>query len=127
MTQVKVFSTVTFILLLSLGASPAVASCSTGRFTRTWEDQVNANLDKLICLHNEQVQALNEHANLINATDNGMLGLGSQVFENKTIHSADTKRAHKLTMELIEQNAELSVRLSQLESRLTTLEAKAGD
>ena len=86
-------------------SGPAHAVC----FQRTgfdFADSVNKSLDHLICLHNEQVNTLNEHADVLNRQAKAISVLE---LENDTLRRTVS---------------DLESQLSSIESRVGTVESR---
>lgn len=71
----------TFVMTLVAAVAPtssAYAYCSRG-ISFDFESQINAEFKYLICLHNEQVESLNQHADLINRQAGYIVDLESKI------------------------------------------------
>ena len=65
--------------LLVVGLPNVGEACSQGFGSREFTAQVNANLDWLLCLHNEQVDSLNRLGNSLN-------GLSDELYLLRTLY-----------------------------------------
>lgn len=93
----------------------AEACTNNGRYG-DFAAQVNGNLDWLLCLHNEQVDSLNRHADLIDD-----LGRDLQ-------HNAEMDRVVVMAVAeqsaMLRENAALRESLVALDARVAALEAQ---
>lgn len=106
-------------LAVSLFLLPSLAHayCPEPRryFSRSFEAQVNSYIDHLICLHNEQVTSLNQHAETIN-------GLGTEIdtirrnIAQVVIPAASEQLQDIAALE--QENERLRRRIEELETRL---------
>lgn len=110
-------------LLLSPTLASAYCSETNGRLITRFEDAVNASIDYLLCLHNEQVVTLNSHATTLNAVEADLATLFASQSSSKSAAEAILLREviTRYTA-LSEENARLSIRLGELEGRLSSLE-----
>ena len=105
--MIRAFVAWCFILIAS---GPASALCfqSTGF---DFSSSVNNALDHLICLHNEQVKSLNEHADLINAQASLLSDLDSRIYTLESENNALKRRV-----------SDLQDDVSSIESRVSAIE-----
>ena len=83
---------------------------------KSFEAEVNDNLKHLICLHNEQVTRLNEHATEINRINNLIEGM------RHSNANLSTKNNDKVLQELISRYGKLATENQFLKYRVDKLE-----
>jgi archaellum component FlaC len=85
----------------------------------TFESLVNANLDYLICLHNDQVAQLNDHTSALNNRQIELASLDSNIARVAQL----TIRMSNAIDRLETENADLKSIVESLTSRIEALEA----
>lgn len=81
-------------------------------------EQVNSQLNWMLCLHNEQVGSLNRHADQINSLSESMSGLAGLIrMEGDRVDSIVIRERDDF-----EERRVLLQRISDLEQRIATLE-----
>lgn len=117
----SIYLKMALIITTTLGlSSPAAAYCPEPMtFTsQSLASQVNAQLEWLLCLHNEQVGSLNQHADKINSIADNLSSLA-------VLLRAEGDRIDGIVMrerEGFEQVSEMDARIDALERRLKQLE-----
>jgi hypothetical protein len=98
----------------------------------SYERQVDSNLDYLLCLHNQQVTSLNNHANMLNLLADDLDVLRSSQVRMGQTSATNEPAANILIREVItkyaaisEENSQLSAQVAALEKRLAVLEGIA--
>ncbi|WP_298293381.1 hypothetical protein [uncultured Litoreibacter sp.] len=105
-------------------ATPASAFCSRG-FGYDFESQINAEFKYLICIHNEQNDALNNHSRLINdhadALNIQRASINDLIDRNNEMRQALLSLSSEVR-NLAQSNELLEDRISSIEARLYSLE-----
>lgn len=118
------------VLLAGLsGPSLAYAYCPEPRryMSVSFEDQVSKYIDYLLCLHNEQVASLNEHARLINQLSDEIFGLRATAGQGQVgATSAVMREVLANYSAMSAQNEQLRQRIEELEARIVRIEDLAG-
>lgn len=90
---------------------------------RGFEDQVSGYIDYLLCLHNEQVTSLNEHARLINQLGDDVDGIRRASTKGRDAAAVSVMREVVVKYTAVEQeNERLRRRIEELEVRLERVE-----
>jgi hypothetical protein len=90
----------------------------------SFEDHVNGYIDYLICLHNEQVGSLNDHARLINQLGGEIDSLGDRSTSGNDASVTIMREVVIKYSAMKAENEQLVRRISDLETRLVQLEAR---
>lgn len=112
------------VFTLILWSSTASAYCPepTFFFGKSFEAEVNDNFKHLICLHNEQVTSLNQHATEINHLNDLIDGMKNN--NTTTTKNPDDEVVRKLISrygDLATENQFLKYRVDKLEKQLKEL------
>ena len=107
----------------------AYAYCpGVSTYSRGFEDQVSQYIDHLLCLHNEQVGSLNEHARLINQLGDEIDGLRRGSSQGETAAYTGIVREVVVKYSAMEaENKLLREHISDLEARLERVEGLTED
>lgn len=93
---------------------------------RSFDEQVGAYLDYLLCLHNEQVTSLNEHAVMLNQLGDDLDGLQRKPSRGQDVATVAVMREVVVNYTAMKQeNEQLRQRLKALEARLDLIEQRA--
>ncbi|RGP35349.1 hypothetical protein [Pseudotabrizicola alkalilacus] len=121
-------------LLLSPTLASAYCSETNGRLITRFEDAVNASIDYLLCLHNEQVTSLNIHAEAIDRLSAYTSSLDRKVSAGSATRTdgspiagegvslailRDVASRYEMIMQ---ENADLRQRIEVIEARLADTE-----
>ncbi len=116
-------------LVLATMCLPSAASayCSKRMIYSGFEDQVRGYIDYLLCLHNDQVTTLNEHAGIINQLGDEVDGLRRASSQGTDTAAASVLREVVTKYKAVEQENELlRRRVEELEVRLLRVEQMNG-
>jgi hypothetical protein len=86
----------------------------------SYERQVGSNLDYLLCLHNQQVTSLNNHADMINSIADELAFVRS----SQTSSTYTEPAANLLVREVVTKYAAVSEENSQLREKVVELEMR---
>lgn len=110
----------------------AYCSQTNGRLITRFEDAVNANLDYLLCLHNEQVTTLNGHAEAIDSLSNYITAFEGKVSaagvarsDGGTVPGQDVSLA--ILRDVASRYEAIEKENADLRKRVEALEAKQAD
>ena len=120
----KIFGIGVLAILGCLGApNLAHAYCVQPLNSRGFERQVNDYIEHLICLHNEQVDTLNRHADLINDLGAELDGLRAGTLRETDSAPLSIMREVVVKYSAMEaENEQLRQRIAELEIRLARIE-----
>ncbi|KQW62685.1 hypothetical protein ASD02_00695 [Ensifer sp. Root1252] len=115
----------TIATLVLLGsAAQAQAFCSEG-FGYDFESKLNSRLEYLVCLHNEQNDAINQHANIINSLNIKIDDLARKLRETESALQDREMEILNLTSEISSIKSDVDdveSRNQSLDSRVSALE-----
>jgi len=109
----------TLLLTVALPTA-ALAYCPGPSPMGSYERQVGSNLDYLLCLHNQQVTSLNNHADMINSIADELAFVRS----SQTSSTYTEPAANLLVREVVTKYAAVSEENSQLREKVVELEMR---
>lgn len=126
----KVRTVISAIAMTAALSTAAQAYCPSPSVFGDFNRQVNNNLDYLLCLHNEQVTSLNNHARMLNSLADDMDRISSAQSRLGQALTADTASS-TLVREVIAnytaiaaENLYLGEKVVELERRIEVLEGR---